>query len=183
MHPCPCAHCLSAGQAAKLPHSLPGSASVLGFATPSQARQCIWPYRVHHFLNYGLVVRFRLPSTPPLDDAVAFSYGQPVFCPTGTFTPLLVRTFRRTEGRALSRPIFWPFPRRSKKKVGRQRPSLPRKMLFSTTFFVYVTYIMEIGRKRPAITLPFHQNDEQEIIFSDRMHKGQETDPGFARDP
>jgi hypothetical protein len=80
----------------ELPHSLPGSASVLGFATPSHARQCIWPYRVHHFLNYGLVVRFRLPSTPPLDDALAFSYGQPVLCPTGTFTPLLVPTLRRT---------------------------------------------------------------------------------------
>src|SRR6516165_8344853 len=99
MHPCPCAHCLAAGQAPKLPQSLPGSASVLGFANPPHARRCIWPYRVHHFLNYGLVVRFRLPSTPSLDDAVAFSYGQPVLCPTGTLTPLLVRTFRRTEGR------------------------------------------------------------------------------------
>jgi hypothetical protein len=54
-------------------------------------------YRVHHFLNYGLVVRFRLLPTPPLDDAVAFCYGQPVLCPTGgTSTPLLVRTLRRT---------------------------------------------------------------------------------------
>ena len=26
-----------------------------------------------------------------------FSYGQPVFCPMGTSTPLLVRTFRRTK--------------------------------------------------------------------------------------
>src|SRR6516162_8449216 len=86
MHPCLCAHCLAAGQAAKLPQSLPGSASVLGFANPPHARRCIWPYRVHHFLNYGLVVRFRLPSTPSLDDAVAFSYGQPVLCPTGTLT-------------------------------------------------------------------------------------------------
>jgi len=56
-------------------------------------------------------------------------------------------------------------------------------MLLSTTFFVYVTYIMEIGRKRPAMTLPFHQNDEQEIIFLTVCTKGQETDPGFARDP
>jgi len=104
MHPCPCAHCLPAAQAAKLPHSLPWSASVLDFATPSQARQCIWPYRVHHFLVYGLVVRFRLPSTPPLDDAVAFSYGQPVPCPTGTFTPLLVRTLGRTRAPGPSAP-------------------------------------------------------------------------------
>src|SRR5262252_801278 len=71
---------------------------------PPHARRCIWPYRVHHFLNYGLVIRFRLPSTPPLDDAVAFSYGQPVLCPTRTFTPLLVRSFRRTEGRPPCRP-------------------------------------------------------------------------------
>jgi len=36
-------------------------------------------------------------SPPRLSaDAVAFSYGQPVLCPTGTFTPLLVRTLRRT---------------------------------------------------------------------------------------
>src|SRR6516164_2306398 len=108
MHPCLCAHCLAAGQAAKLPQSLPGSASVLGFANPPHARRCIWPYRVHHFLNYGLVVRFRLPSTPSLDDAVAFSYGQPVLCPTGTLTPLLVRTFgaRRDGLRAV--PCFLP---------------------------------------------------------------------------
>src|SRR6266481_5082183 len=64
--------------------------------TPSRVRQCIRPYRVHHFLNYGLVIRFRLLPTPSLDDAVAFSYGQPVLCPMGTSTPLLVRTFRRT---------------------------------------------------------------------------------------
>ena len=44
--------------------------------TPSRVRQCIRPYRVHHFLNYGLVIRFRLLPTPSLDDAVAFSYGQ-----------------------------------------------------------------------------------------------------------
>src|SRR6266404_1221621 len=64
--------------------------------TPSRVRQCIRPYRVHHFLNYGLVIRFRLLPTPSLDDAVAFSYGQPVLCPMGISTPLLVRTFRRT---------------------------------------------------------------------------------------
>jgi len=76
---------LAAVQAAKLPQSLPGSASVLGFAFSQQARQCIWPNRVHHFLNYGLVVRFRLLPTPPLDDAVAFSYGQPVLLSDGDF--------------------------------------------------------------------------------------------------
>src|SRR6266404_4551726 len=64
--------------------------------TPSRVRQCIRPYRVHHFLNYGLVIRFRLLPTPSLDDAVAFSYGQPVLCPAGSLTPLLVRTLRRT---------------------------------------------------------------------------------------
>ena len=53
-----------------------GTVSVLGFAFKEQARQCIRPYRVHHFLNYGLVVRFQLLPTPPLGDAVAFSYGQ-----------------------------------------------------------------------------------------------------------
>ena len=94
--PVPALTALAAGQVAKLPLSLSGSASVLGFAMYQQARQCIRPYRVYHFLNYGLVVRFRLLPTPPLGDAVSFSYGQPVFCPMGTSTPLLVRTFGRT---------------------------------------------------------------------------------------
>ena len=41
-----------------------------------RARQCIWPNRVQHGFVYGLVFRFRLLSTPPLSDAVTFSYGQ-----------------------------------------------------------------------------------------------------------
>src|ERR1700741_3303778 len=57
------------------------------------------------FLNYGLVVRFRLLPTPPPGDAVAFSYGQPVVCPTGTFTPLLVRAFRPTRAESPRRPL------------------------------------------------------------------------------
>src|SRR5215475_795677 len=115
---------LSAAQATKLPLSLPGTASVLGFAVPSQARQCIRPNRVYHFLNYGLVVRFRLLSTPPLGDAVTFSYGQPVLCPTGTFTPLLVRTLRRTrDGLCAVRLII--FNSSGKENIGRHggRPS------------------------------------------------------------
>src|SRR5437667_9645793 len=94
--PVPALTALAAGQVAKLPISLSGSASVLGVAIYFLARQCIRPYRFYHFLNYGLVVRFRLLPTPPLGDAVSFSYGQPVFCPMGTSTPLLVRTLRRT---------------------------------------------------------------------------------------
>src|SRR6476619_6706217 len=92
--------------------------------TPSRVRQCIRPYRVHHFLNYGLVIRFRLLPTPSLDDAVAFSYGQPVLCPMGTSTPLLVRTFRRTRDGLCAVPFF---SMRSKPgMIGRtaQRPSL-----------------------------------------------------------
>ena len=58
------------------------------------------------FLNYGLVVRFRLLPTPPLDDAVAFNYGQPVLRPTGTSTPLLVRTLRRTRAASPRRPVL-----------------------------------------------------------------------------
>src|SRR5271169_438362 len=73
-----------------------GRRPVLGFAHPTQARQCIRPYRVQHCFIYGLAVHLRLPPTPSLDDAVSFRYGQPVFCPMGTSTPLLVRTFRRT---------------------------------------------------------------------------------------
>src|ERR1700745_2795178 len=45
---------------------------------------------------YGLAVRLRLLSTPSLDNAVSFNYGQPVLCPMGTFTPRLACTLRRT---------------------------------------------------------------------------------------
>src|SRR5271165_2023280 len=68
-----------------------GRRRVLGFAHPTQARQRIRPYRVQHCFIYGLAVHLRLPPTPPFDDAVSFDYGQPVFCPMGTSTPLLVR--------------------------------------------------------------------------------------------
>jgi hypothetical protein len=67
---------LSRDRSRRLPLSLHGTVSVLGFATDRQARQCIRPNRVHHCLVYGLVIRFRLLSTPSLDDAVAFGYGQ-----------------------------------------------------------------------------------------------------------
>jgi hypothetical protein len=75
MHSCLTAHCAFQSQVANLPLSLYGTVSVLGFAFKKQARQCIRPNRVHHFV-YGLVVHFRLLSTPPLGDAVAFRYGQ-----------------------------------------------------------------------------------------------------------
>jgi hypothetical protein len=37
-------------------------------------------------------------------------------------------------------------------------------MLITATLSIYVT-TMHVDRKRPAATLPFHQNDEREIIF------------------
>src|SRR5271156_242302 len=75
-----------------------GRRPVLGFAFPTQARQCIGPYRVQHCFVYGLAVRLRLPPTPSLDDAVTFDYGQPVFCPMGTSTPLLGPLLRALGG-------------------------------------------------------------------------------------
>jgi hypothetical protein len=90
---------LSAREVAEVALPFAGRLPVLGFAFTLQARQCIGPYRVHHCLLYGLAVRLRLLPTPSLDDAVTFGYGQPVLCPMGTFTPLLVCTLRRT-GRA-----------------------------------------------------------------------------------
>src|SRR5260370_13660931 len=74
-----------------------GRRPVLGFAHPTQARQCIRPYRVQHCFIYGLAVRLCLPPTPSLDDAVTFDYGQPVLCPMATFTPLLMCILRRTK--------------------------------------------------------------------------------------
>src|SRR5260370_14270180 len=87
----------SARKVAEVASPFAGRLPVLGFAVSTQARQCIRPYRVHHGFVYGLAVRLRLLSTPSLDDAVTFDYGQPVLCPMGTFTPLLVCTLRRTQ--------------------------------------------------------------------------------------
>ena len=67
---------LARGQVADFPGSLLGTVSVLGFTLKMQARQCIRPNRVQHGFVYRLVFRFRLLPTPPLDDAVAFRYGQ-----------------------------------------------------------------------------------------------------------
>jgi hypothetical protein len=108
-----------------LPFSLPGQLSVLGFAFPSQTRQCIRPYRVQHGLVYGLAVRLRLLPTPSLDDAVTFNYGQPVLCPTGTLTPLLVRTLRRTRDGLRAVRLIISGPRNGEKNGTAQRPSLP----------------------------------------------------------
>ncbi len=87
MHSVLHAHCLVLEPVAVLPFSLSGQLSVLGFAFHSQARQCIRPNRVHHCFSYGLVIRLRLLSTPPLDDAVTFDYGQPVLLSDGDFHP------------------------------------------------------------------------------------------------
>ena len=67
---------LSRDRSAELSLPLHGTVSGLGFAFKKQARQCIRPNRVHHCLVYGLVFRFWSLSTPPLDDAVTFRYGQ-----------------------------------------------------------------------------------------------------------
>ena len=85
--------------------ALRGSASGSRLHLYQQARQCIRPNRVQHGFVYGLAIRFRLLSTPSLDDAVTFSFGQPVFCPEGTFTSLLVCAFRRTGPRRLAEDI------------------------------------------------------------------------------
>ncbi|MEA3162312.1 MAG: hypothetical protein QOE88_130 [Verrucomicrobiota bacterium] len=67
---------LSRDRSAELSLPLHGTVSGLGFAFKKQARQCIRPNRVHHCLVYELVFRFWSLSTPPLDDAVTFGYGQ-----------------------------------------------------------------------------------------------------------
>src|SRR5215831_10749938 len=97
---------LSAAQATKLPLSLPGTASVLGFAVPSQARQCIRPNRVYHFLNYGLVVRFRLLSTPPLGDAVNLQLRTASALSDGDFHPAVGAHSQAHEGRPPCRPLM-----------------------------------------------------------------------------
>ena len=73
-----------------------GRLPVLGFAFRWEARPCMESNRVQLGGAYGLAVRLGLLSTPSLDDAVTSGYGQPVLCPKGTFTLLLVCAFRRT---------------------------------------------------------------------------------------
>src|ERR1700719_2377642 len=104
--PVPRAHC-SCRRSGRGVAAFPFPGRLPFWASPllSRLAKCIRPYRVHHFLNYGLVVRFRLLPTPPLGDAVSFSYGQPVFCPMGTSTPLLMRTLRRTRAAVYRR--YW----------------------------------------------------------------------------
>ena len=111
MHPCPTLTVLAAGQVAELPLSLSGSASVLGFTSlPRVFANASGRIEFIIFLIMDWLFASGCPPPRPLDDAVAFSYGQPVLCPTGTFAPLLVRTLRRTEGRPPCRPThhFWP---------------------------------------------------------------------------
>jgi putative transposase len=50
--------------------------------------------------------------------------------------------------------------------LGRHGGTIPlaKETLYFITYFIYVR-ITHVGRKRPAVTLPFHQNDEQETIF------------------
>ena len=53
-----------------------GRFPVLASPQISRLANASWPNRVQHCFVYGLVFRFRLLSTPPLDDAVTFRYGQ-----------------------------------------------------------------------------------------------------------
>ena len=74
-----------------------GRFPVLASPQRSGLANASWPNRVQHCCVYGLVFRFRLLSTPPLGrrSYLPLRTGQ---CsrPEGTFTLLLVRTFRRT---------------------------------------------------------------------------------------
>ena len=93
---------------------------------PPHARQCIWPYRVHHFLNYGLVVRFRLPSTPPSRRRSCLQLRTASALSDGDFRPA-VGAHSQAHGGTASVPshssFLAPITRR---KIGRHggRPSL-----------------------------------------------------------
>src|SRR6266478_7271995 len=76
MHSYRSAHCSHQGYVAELSLPVTGRFPVLASPQERRARQCIWPNRVQHCFVYGLVFCFRLLSTPPLNDAVTFSYGQ-----------------------------------------------------------------------------------------------------------
>src|SRR5258708_14897786 len=91
-------------EAAEVALPFTGRRPVPGFAHPTQARQCIRPYRVQHCFIYGLAVRLWLPPTPSLDDAVTFDYGQPVFCPMGRSPPSWCAISSARKGRSPS----WP---------------------------------------------------------------------------
>src|SRR2546425_10652738 len=55
--------------------------------------------------SYGLVVHLLLLSTPPLGDAVAFSFRPESVCLKRTFTSLTSRAFRRTYQRLQPRGV------------------------------------------------------------------------------
>ena len=96
MHSCLPRSLFPAGQVADLPSPFPGRLPF--WASPSLSRLANASGRIEFIILLIMDWSFalRLLPTPPLGDAVSFSYGHPVFCPMGTSTPLLVRTFRRT---------------------------------------------------------------------------------------
>ena len=76
--------------------ALAGRHPVLGFASSLAGSPMVQAESSSSFV-YGLAVRLGLLPTPPvLGDAVTSGYGQPVRCPKGTFTLLLMCALRRT---------------------------------------------------------------------------------------
>ena len=91
------AHCALQRSVAEFPLSLHGTVSVLGFATDKQARQCILAESSSTLfcLRTGRSLPAALhPSSRPRS-CLQLRTDQ-CFCPIGTSTLLLVRTFRRT---------------------------------------------------------------------------------------
>ena len=78
---------------------LPVGIRFSGFALRSWARRALKPNRVQLGSAYGLVVRFQLLPTPPLSDALTFSYQGSASPPLGTFTQLLECARGRTSAR------------------------------------------------------------------------------------
>jgi hypothetical protein len=130
MHPCPTLTVLAAGQVAELPLPFPGR---LPFWASPHSLACS-PMHQAVSINYGLVIRFRLLPTPSLDDAVAFRYGQPVLCPAGTLTPLLVRTLRRTRAGSPSRPSW----------AGSSEICPYRGLRIAQTYFKFLAQVTEL---------------------------------------
>ena|SRR6266446_3036641 len=76
---------------------------LLGSASGSGLRLSLAGSPMHQAVSCSTWFCLWTGSSPPValhpalsGDAVTFDYGQPVLCPMGTFTPLLVRTLRRT---------------------------------------------------------------------------------------
>src|SRR5215470_8708575 len=105
MHSYPTLTVLAAGQVADLPLSPSGRLPF--WASPFPRRLANASGRIEFIIFLIMDWLFASGCSPPRLSTTQLpsATDSQCFCPTGTFTPLLVRTFRRTETGVLARPF------------------------------------------------------------------------------